>query len=108
MNLIASALIAIAQPFLQWALGFFSRKVIMVGTSLAAYVFITAALITCMNYIITNLLALAVLPSWVSLAVGMFLPWSFTTTLSAIIGAHSCRWAYDKAVEKIHLINGAT
>jgi len=108
MNLISSALWAVAQPFLTWAFGFFTRKVVMVATSIASFVFLTAAFIVCLKYILLTALTLVVVPPWLVTSLGMFVPFNFIAILSSIISAQSCRWAYDKAIDKIKLINSAT
>jgi len=108
MNLISAALWSVAQPFLTWIVGFFGRKLFMVTSSIASFIFLTAAFIVCIKYLLTTLLALAVMPAWVSVAVGTFIPHNFSAILASIMSAQSCRWAYDKALDKIKLINSAT
>ncbi len=91
-----------------WFVQFFGRKLLVVTTSIATFIFLTAALIVCIKHLVLTLLALAILPAWVSAGIGVFLPGNFATVLSTIIGAKSCRWAYDKAMEKMRLVNSAS
>lgn len=107
MNLIASIVAAVATPLFSWFVSFFTRKLVTIGTMIAAFVLLTAAFVSALKVIITAVLAMAFMPVWIVSSVGLFMPSNFVAVLSSIAAAHSCRWAYDKAMDKVRLINSA-
>lgn len=107
MPLIASFFAWIAPTITAWAVAFFTRKIAVAGASIGSFILLTAAFIVCIKQMVVYVLALAVLPSWLSMGFGMFIPFNFSLVLSQILAAQSCRWAYDKAIDKIRLINSA-
>lgn len=107
MKLIAVFFSWLAPAITGWAIAFFGRKLLVATASIVLFVSITAVFIITIKSVISSVLALAVLPSWVSLGVGMFVPDNFAFVFGAILSAQVSRFVYDKAVEKIHLINGA-
>lgn len=108
MPLIASFFAWIAPTITAWAVAFFTRKIAVAGASIASFILLTAAFIVCIKQMILIVLALAVLPAWLTMGFGMFIPFNFSVVLSNILAAQSCRWAYDKAMDKIRLINAAS
>lgn len=91
-----------------WAIQFLTRKIVVVGITIAAFLLLTSVFLAVIKAIVLSVLALAILPSWVVSSVGLFLPFNFAFVLSMIISAQSVRWAYDKAMDKIQMINTAT
>lgn len=98
----------LAPTLTAWFVTFFTRKIAVASSMVAAFVLLSAAFIVCIKHMIGIVLALAIMPTWVSGAVGMFIPFNFSVVLANILSAQSCRWAYDKAMEKIRLINSAS
>lgn len=91
-----------------WAVAFFTRKIAVAGASIGSFILLTAAFVVCIKTMVLYVMSLAVLPAWLSAGVGMFIPADFSLVLSNILAAQSCRWAYDKAMDKIRMINGAS
>lgn len=90
-----------------WAIQFFTRKASVLAVTVASFLMLTAAFLVCIKQMVLYVLTLAALPTWISTAVGMFMPYNFAIILANILAAQSCRWAYDKALDKIRLINSA-
>lgn len=84
------------------------RKLGVATTAVLSAVLLTAALVACINSILQSVLAVMVVPSWIAVSMGMFLPASFSVTLSAIMSSYICRAAYDMAIIKIKMINSAS
>lgn len=84
------------------------RKLITLAAVLGTFIAITTAFVVCMKNIIIGVNAVSAMPGWLSLVLLKFIPSNFLAVISKIFGAHVCRWAYDKAIEKIKLINSAT
>lgn len=91
-----------------WLIAFFTRKIAVATAVLASFVFITAAFIVCIKTMVLYVLTLAVIPAWIVNSLAMFVPFNFFVILSNILGAQSCRYAYDKAMDKIRIINSAS
>jgi len=108
MPFILAFLASFVTTVMSWALNFFSKKARIVATTLAGYILIVAAFILCIKQAVTFVLALAILPSWIATGIGMFLPYNFATVLASILGARSCRYAYDIAVSKLKMVNSGT
>lgn len=108
MELIGGFFAWLAPTLTAWAIALFTRKILVATATVAAFVLLTAAFIVCIKQMILIVMALAVLPSWLVLAFGMFIPFNFSVVLSNILAAQSCRWAYDKAMDKIRMINSAS
>ncbi len=87
---------------------FFTRKIAVVTTTIAGYILLAAAFIVCIKQMILVVMALAVLPPWVTNGVGVFIPFNFSLVLSNILAAKSCRLAFEMAREKIKLLNNAS
>lgn len=104
MSYIVTFLSWVAPALTAWAVQFFTRKMVVVSAVLSTFVFLTAALIVCIKQIFLAVMALAVIPAWLLAALGMFVPSNFAAVLSAIVASKSCRWAYDKATEKLRLV----
>lgn len=91
-----------------WFVSFITRKIVVLGITISTFILLTAAFLVGIKYAIVTLLALAVIPVWLTAAIGMFMPYNFAVVLANILSAQSSRWAYDKAIEKIKIINTAT
>jgi hypothetical protein len=102
------AFLAIIPVFIFYATSQLGRKILTLAGVLVTFIAITTAFVICIKNIIIGVNAVAHLPPWLSLTLVKFLPTNFTAVVSKIFGAHACRWAYDKAIEKIKLINSAT
>lgn len=107
MPFLGAFLLWLAPTITAWAIAFFTRKVLVAGMTIGTFILLTAAFIVCIKTMVTYVLGLAVLPAWLSMGFGMFIPADFSLVLSQILAAQSCRWAYDKAIDKIRLINSA-
>ena len=107
-NLLGSFFSWLMPTITAWFVGFMGRKMIVATTTVATFVLISAAFIVCIKQILDSLMLLAVLPPWLIQGVGMFIPGDFFVCLGAILSSYSCRWAYDKAIDKVRMINGAT
>ena len=88
-------------------IAFFGRKMVTVTGAISSFVLLTAALVVCIKALLTQVLTLAVIPTWIATAVGLFIPADFALVMSMILGARSCRFAYDLAKEKIGIISSA-
>jgi hypothetical protein len=88
-------------------ISFIARKLGTATATIAAFVLLTAALVASINAIVTTLMALAVVPSWISYSLGLFVPADFGAVLSAIVSARICRVAYDLSMLKVKAINDA-
>lgn len=108
MPIVAWLLNSLLPVLTAWVVSFFTRKIMVVGITISSFLMLTAAFLVCIKKMVTIVLALAVMPAWITSAVGMFLPYNLAIILANILSAQSCRWAYDKAIDKIKMINGAT
>jgi len=108
MHLIGSFLTWLMPTLTAWAVSFFTRKITVATTTIMSFILITAAFVVCIKQAVTYILTLAILPTWLSAGLGMFIPMNFSVVLSSILASQSCRWAYDKAREKIQMLNSAT
>lgn len=108
MPWILSFLASAGVSFMSWAVEFFTKKVRVISTTIAGFILITAALVLCVKKAVAVVMALAVIPTWLVAGVGMLLPYNFALVLSSIMGARSCRWAYDVAVAKLKMVNSGT
>ena len=81
-----------------------SRKAVVVFSVITAFVAVTAAFLVCMKIIITGLLALLVMPTWLVSWTGMFIPSNYAGVISLIMSAKTCKAAYNLAKEKVALI----
>lgn len=107
MQYIYSFVAWLVPSIINWLLIFVTRKIAVVTATLASFVLLTAAFVVCIKTMITYVMTLAVIPPVFASAIGMFIPFNFSIVLSQILASQSCRWAYDKAIEKIALINNA-
>lgn len=107
MPLIGAFFSWLAPTLTAWFVSFMTRKVMVAVAVVAQFILITAAFVVCIKQMVAYVLTLAILPTWVAGGLGMFIPFNFSIVLSNILAAQSCRWAYDKAIEKVKLINGA-
>lgn len=107
MYTIAGLFASIFPVLFGWIASFITRKLVVLGITVSTFLLLTGAFLICIRYMIETVLGLAIMPSWISLAVGMFMPFNFVFVLSNILSAEACRWAYDKAIEKVQLINSA-
>lgn len=107
MPLILGALTWVGQFLTTWAVFFFGKKALTFTTSVAAFIMLTVAFVVCIKKIFVAILALAIIPPWVLVALGMFIPANFAAILASIASAESCKWAYRQAKHKISLMNNA-
>lgn len=91
-----------------WLISLIGRKATIFTVSLVAYVSATGVFLVAIQSLVSGILNAQILPGWISSSIGMFLPYSFTFDLSAMIGAFAFRWAYDIVIAKVSLINSAT
>jgi hypothetical protein len=103
-SLLMNFLSWLAPAITAWAVQFFTRKMVVVGSMITTFVFMTAAFVACIKIIITSILLALSLPAWIAAGIAMFLPANFAMCLAAIGSAKSCRWAYDKAREKLQIV----
>lgn len=108
MHLLPAFVTAFFSAATAWLVTFFTRKMTVAASTIASFIFILAAFVVCIKQIVLYVIALAVIPSWILTGIGMFLPLNFTVVLSSILSAQSCRWAFDKAIEKVKFLNNAT
>jgi len=107
MPFILAALNWIMPTISTFAVTFFTRKVTVIAITIPAFISFTVLFLVCIETAISSVLALAIMPTWLTQGVGMFLPDDFAVVLSGLISSNACRWAYDKAIDKIRMINGA-
>jgi hypothetical protein len=88
-------------------IAFLGRKAAVLVMIIPAFLFLTAALVVCIKQVIVYLLTLAIVPLWISSAIGLFLPVNFVIILSNILAMQSCKWAYDKAMDKVKMLGQA-
>jgi hypothetical protein len=84
------------------------RKLGTATASVAAFVVMTAAFIACINSILQSVLSILTVPPWIAGSVGMFIPADFSAVLAAVVSSRICRVAYDLAIDKVRIINGAS
>jgi len=108
MGAVIGIIASVFSGIVAWLVSFISRKVVTLGVTISAFLFITLAFIACIQYLTSTLLSLAAMPDWISKGFGLFVPFNFAFILSTILSSFSCRWAYDKAIDKIKLINNAS
>lgn len=108
MNLIGSFIAWLMPTVTAWAVQFFTKKIALAVSVIAAYGLLLAAFIVCIKSAITTVLSLAIMPTWIASGIGMFLPFNFVAVFSHILSAKSCRYAFDVAREKIKLLNNAS
>lgn len=89
-------------------LAFFTRKFGVATATIATMLFLMAGMIAAINGIYTALLSTAILPEWLATGLGVFIPASFTATVSAIVSARVVGAAFDLAIGKVKAINDAS
>lgn len=108
MNLIGTFFAWLIPAVTTWAINFFTRKIRTVVTTVAGFVLLTGAFVVCITKLIAICTAFLTISPFMAFALGIFLPYNFKIVLSSIMSAKSCRWAYDKAIEKLKMVNSAT
>ena len=91
-----------------WLIAILGRKVTIFTISLLAFAAATTAFLIAIQSLVSSILNAQYLPDWIATSIGLFMPYTFSFNLSAIIGAFAFRWAYDIVIAKISLINSAT
>lgn len=86
----------------------FGRKYTVGTASVLAYIATTAAMIFCLKQGLSTLSILLSPPLWLVGVLGWIIPSNFIAITSAIASARICRAAFDMAIAKIKLINGAS
>ena len=108
MGAVVGIIASVFSGIVAWLVSFISRKVVTLGVTVTASIVITMTFIASIQYLTATLLALSAMPVWISQGFGLFVPYNFVFILSIILSSFSCRWAYDKAIDKIKLINNAS
>jgi hypothetical protein len=85
-------------------IAFFGRKVTVLLVIIPAFLLLTAGLMVSIKAGISSLLALAIIPPWISFSLGLFMPSNFSLILATVLGVQAAKWAYDIAVSKLVLI----
>lgn len=88
-------------------LAFITRKTMVAAASIASFVLLLGVFVACINTILQSILSLTVVPTWISNAMGLFIPFNFGLVLSAIISSKICGAAYRLAMVKIKAIYGS-
>jgi hypothetical protein len=99
-----SAIVPAIVAIIAGMIAFLGRKAAVLAMIIPAFLFLTAALVLCIKHVLDTLFTLVFVPTWVSHSVGLFMPSDFVFVLSSIFSTLACRWAYDKAIEKIKLL----
>lgn len=107
MHMLGSFLNWLMPTLTAWMVSFFTRKIAVATATVAAFVLLTASFLVVIKQIVLAVMTLAVMPAWITYSIGLFIPANFSVVLSNILAAQACRWAFDKAREKIALINSA-
>ena len=89
-------------------LALFGRKFTVATASVLAFLATTTTLIVCLKSILSALVALIVMPSWIATAIAWLIPSNFISITSLIISGRICKTVYHLVQRKIDLITNAT
>lgn len=83
---------------------FYSRKYTTAVAGLLASAAMLVIFISCINLILQTVIALIVVPEWLLVAIGMFIPANFSVVLAAMVSGRICRAAWDYGRLKVDLV----
>lgn len=83
---------------------YYSRKYTTAIAGLLAFSAMLVIFVSCINLILQSVISLIVVPTWLTVSVGMFVPGNFAVVLSAIVSGRICRAAWDYGNKKTDLV----
>lgn len=83
---------------------FYARKYTTAVAGLLAFAAMLVIFVSCINLILQSVLALIVIPAWLTVSVGMFIPSNFAVVLSAMVSGRICRAAWEYGQKKTDLV----
>lgn len=83
---------------------FYARKYTTAVAGLLAFSAMLVIFVSCINVILQSVLSLIVIPEWLLIPVGMFIPSNFTVILSAMVSGRICRAAWNYGQKKTDLV----
>ena len=82
----------------------FGRKFTVITATVLALVATTVTFIVCLKSILTGVVALLAIPTWILTFIGWFIPSNAISVISAILSGRICKEAYRLINVKIDLI----
>lgn len=82
----------------------YARKYTTAVAALLAFGSMLLIFIGCINVILQAVLAMIVLPAWLTTPIGMFVPSNFAIAVSAMVSGRICKKAWDMGKKKVELI----
>lgn len=83
---------------------FYARKYTTAVAGLLAFGAMLVIFVSCINLILQTVIALIVVPSWLTVSIGMFVPGNFAVVLSAMVSGRICRAAWDYGQKKTDIV----
>lgn len=85
-------------------LSYYGRKYTTAIAGLLAFASMLVIFVSCINLILQSILTLVVVPAWLTVSVGMFMPSNFALVLSAMVSGRICRAAWDYGQKKTDIV----
>jgi hypothetical protein len=82
----------------------YARKHVTVIAGLMAFGAMLVIFVSCISLILQSVLALIVIPAWLTTSIGIFVPSNFVVVLSAVVSGRICRAAFDYGNKKTDLV----